>query len=80
MNGGEDHCADMEDVDGDCICDDPFEGAFCEKINQCHPELCDLETNDCHTENDEKQCVAKASGASVALSVALFGLVSVIDF
>ena len=80
MNGGKNNCDDMENPDDACICDDPFEGAFCEKINQCHPELCDLETNDCHTENGEKQCVAKASGASVALSVALFGLVSVIDF
>ena len=79
MNGGEKHCTEMEDADDDCICEGPFEGAFCEKIDQCHPDLCDFVTNDCHTENGEKQCVAKASGDQIFISLSLLGLVSLTE-
>jgi len=79
LNGGENHCDEM--TNEACVCEDEFEGMYCEKPSQCHPAFCDLSMSECKLQGETKVCVPKAqetSGARVSFSLML-SLVSLIE-
>lgn len=81
MNGGEKLCDKIVDPNGACVCENAFEGHYCEKPSPCHPAFCDLSINQCKLENGMKVCAPeteKTSGAKVCFSLML-GFVSFID-